>query len=116
MPQAARRRIRVPFRGLKSAKTLLSELQNLGVKTAAAAQLTAAVSALGYVRYLKGLPRLRALARTTIIERFNTIAARAADVPASTSAVKCATCATDHVLLPIRTIWPNTACRHSFRI
>jgi hypothetical protein len=42
-------------------------------------------------RYLKGLPRLRALARTTVIERFNTIAARAADVPASISAVKCST-------------------------
>jgi hypothetical protein len=32
IPRAARGRIWVPFRGLKSAKTLLSELRNLGLK------------------------------------------------------------------------------------
>jgi hypothetical protein len=40
---------------------------------------------------LKGLPRFRALARTTTTERFNTTAARAADVPASISTVRCST-------------------------
>jgi hypothetical protein len=40
---------------------------------------------------LKHLPRFRALARTTATERFNTTAARGADVPASISAVRCST-------------------------
>jgi hypothetical protein len=40
---------------------------------------------------MKRLPRFRALARTTITERFNTIAACAADVPASINAVRCST-------------------------
>jgi hypothetical protein len=40
---------------------------------------------------LKHLPRFRALARTTTTERFNMTAARAADVPASISTVRCST-------------------------
>jgi hypothetical protein len=63
-----------------------------------------------------GLPRLRALARTTIIERFNKIAVDAADVPASINTVRCLIWAADHFLLPMRTMRTNQARVHSFQI
>jgi hypothetical protein len=63
----------------------------------------------------KGLPRLRALARTTVIDRFNETAMLAADEPSSISAIKCAVWAGVHFLLPMRTMEPNPARQHWFR-
>jgi hypothetical protein len=63
----------------------------------------------------KGLPRFRALARMTVIDRFNETAMQAGDEPLSISAIKCAVWAVVHFLLPMRTMGLNSACQHSFR-
>ena len=63
----------------------------------------------------KGLPRFRALARTTATDRFSEKAMQAGDEPSSISAIKCAVWAAVHFLLPMRTMEINPACQHSFR-
>jgi hypothetical protein len=52
----------------------------------------------------KGLPRFRALARMTVIDRFNETAMQAGDEPLSISAIKRAVWAGVHFLLPMRTM------------
>ena len=64
---------------------------------------------------VKGLPRLRAFARTDVTERFSETAMLAGDEPSSISAIKRAVWAGVHFLLPMRTIRPNPACQPSFR-
>jgi len=63
----------------------------------------------------KGLPRSRAFARITVIDRFSETAMLAGDEPLSISAIKCAVWAGVHFLLPMRTMGLNSACQHWFR-
>jgi len=65
--------------------------------------------------YRKGLPRLRALGRMTVIERFSETAVNAADEPLSISTTKCVSWAGVHFRLPMRTMWPNPKDHVSFR-
>jgi hypothetical protein len=52
----------------------------------------------------KGLPRFRALARMTIIDRFNETAMLAADEPSSIGAIRRAVWAGVQFRLPMRTV------------
>jgi hypothetical protein len=63
----------------------------------------------------KGLPRFRALARMTVIDRFNDTAMLAGDEPSSISAIRRAVWAGVHFLLPMRTMEANPARQPSFR-
>lgn len=63
----------------------------------------------------KGLPRLRALARMTVMGRFSETAMLAADEPSSISTVSCAIWAAVHFRLPMRTMRLNPLGQVSFR-
>jgi hypothetical protein len=61
---------------------------------------------------LAEIPRFRP---NTCGDRFSETAMLAGDEPSSISAIKCAVWAGVHFLLPMRTMGPNSAYRHSFR-
>jgi len=63
----------------------------------------------------KGLPRFRALARMTVMERFSETAILAADEPPSISAIRCAVWAAVHFRLSMRTMCLNSIDQVSFR-